>query len=384
MLNSSLLSILATGVVETEAVKGTGQFDRLVYWIETSDLFKKYISTWAAPLNNASFDAVLLIVLFFILIWTVYGIIMNIIYHRKVKADQERIRRERDEYMKWLKESGAAGAPVMSFDEWRARKDSEGKQLTPEQKAVVENYNAVKDEVKDTAIGKLNNITRTLKERKEDRDLDKELDMREKEEAARKKAQEEEEKRLAALKEEPKQETQTIEQAMMPKPVVTQADAIRQKYSNEHAATELVDIPEEKQVSIAESSIVKEVEVPQRVSSEAPAEKVDVQKLLEEKTAETGSDNSGMQPGFANIIDNLKAKKAQEEKARAIENAAQEATEQNLKKLQAELEGAITADKTAVKTENSASKEDKELSAAMQAALRAREKERLKMERRHK
>lgn len=384
MLNSNLLSILATGVVETEAVKGTGPFDRLVYWIETSDLFKKYISTWEAPLNNASFDAVLLIILFFILIWTVYGIIMNIIYHRKVKADQERIRRERDEYMKWLKENGAAGAPVMSFDEWQARKDYEGKQLTPEQKAVVENYNAVKDEVKDTAIEKLNNITQTLKERKEDRELDKELDMREKEEAARKEAQAEEEKRLSALKNEPKQEAQTIEQAMIPKPVMTQADAIRQKYSNEREATELVDIPGEKQISIVESSIVKEIETPKEVISETPAEKVDVQKLLEEKTAEAGSDNTGAQSGFANIIDNLKAKKAQEEKAKAIENAAQEATEQNLKKLQAELEGAITADKTAVKTENGAKEDNKELSAAMQAAIRAREKERLRMERRHK
>ena len=90
MFNSSLLSILATGVVETEAVKGTGPFDQLVYWIETSALFKKYISTWTAPLNNASFDAVLLIILAIILAWTVYGVIMNIIYHRKVKVDQER------------------------------------------------------------------------------------------------------------------------------------------------------------------------------------------------------------------------------------------------------------------------------------------------------
>ena len=311
MFNSSLLSILATGVVETEAVKGTGPFDQLVYWIETSALFKKYISTWTAPLNNASFDAVLLIILAIILAWTVYGVIMNIIYHRKVKVDQERIRRERDEYMKWLKENGAAGVPVMSFDEWRARNDSEGKQLTPEQKAVVENYNAVKDEVKDTAIGKLNSITQTLKERKEDRELDKELDMREKEEAARKKAQEEEEKRLSLLKEEPKQDVQTVEQAMIPKPVITEAEAIRQKYSNEREATELVDIPDEKQVSIAENSIIKEVDTPKEIITEIPAEKVDVQKLLEEKTAESGTSNIAMQTGFANLISNLQTRKAQ-------------------------------------------------------------------------
>ncbi|MBQ9306267.1 hypothetical protein [Butyrivibrio sp.] len=98
---------------------------------------------------------------------------------------------------------------------------------------------------------------------------------------------------------------------MIPKPVITEAEAIRQKYSNEREATELVDIPDEKQVSIAENSIIKEVDTPKEIITEIPAEKVDVQKLLEEKTAESGTSNIAMQTGFANLISNLQTRKAQ-------------------------------------------------------------------------
>jgi len=390
ILFSALLS--ATGQVETpETVRSAnGPFDQFVYWIENSYLFQKYISSWSPPLNNASFDAVILLILAVILAWTVYGIVMNILYHKKAKAKQIKIRAEREEYMKFLRENGAAGNPTMTFDEWRAIKDAEGKKLTEEQKVVLDNYNAVKDEVKDTALGKIAGFTETLKARKEDRELDKELDAREKEEAARKKAIAEEEERQRQLQAssqnaEEKTEPETVEQAMMPKPVMTKAEEIKQKYSKELEATELVDIEDDdKVVSIQESSIVKEVEVPElkKIKEETPA--VDVKQLLEEKTSEaqktvTLQESNG---GFDSLIGNLRAKRAQEEKAKEIESAALEATQQNLEKLKNDMENAITEDKSVKKAQTVAKEENSALTAAQQKALREREKERLRMQRR--
>ncbi len=386
-----LISATVQGQVQTgqdTPRNANGPFDQLVWHIENSYLFQKYITEWSPPLNNASFDAVLLIILILILIWTVYGIITNVIYHSKARKKQAKIRAEREEYMKFLKENGAAGNPTMSFDEWRTLKDAEGKQLTEAQKAVLDNYGAVKDELKDTAIGKLTNFTETLKARKEDRELDKELDMREKEEAARLKAQKEDEQRLANLEQakEPKKEP-TLEESLIPKPIISEAEAIKQKYNNDPKATELVDIEDDdKPVSIAESSIVKEIDVPEKkvVSDDTPA--IDVAQLLSEKTSEahkkvTAADAGG---SFDSIIGNLRAKRAQEQKAKEIENAAVAATQQNLEKLKNDMENAIFEDKKEKKAENTAKKDNSALSEAQKRALREREKERMRAEKRGK
>ncbi len=118
---------LLTMVVSNEPVPvktepANGLFDRLVSAIENTYLFKEYVSTWAAPFDNASFDAVLLIIAVLALLWSLFGIIMNIIYRKKVRARQAQIEEKRMEYLRFLKENNERG---ISYDVQRDIKSKE-------------------------------------------------------------------------------------------------------------------------------------------------------------------------------------------------------------------------------------------------------------------
>ncbi len=104
-------------------VHNIGAFDRLVNVVENTYLFKEYVSTWAAPFDNASFDATLLIIAALVLIWSGFSLVMNLIYRQKARKSQAAIEAERTEYLGYLRSEGAAGG--ISFDEWRVLKHSD-------------------------------------------------------------------------------------------------------------------------------------------------------------------------------------------------------------------------------------------------------------------
>lgn len=262
-------------------------FDRLVNYVGNTYLFQRYVSTWAPPFDNASFDAALVMILFGVLIWTGFGIIMNIIYHYRARKKQAMIRSEREQYLLFLKEQEA-------------------------------------DKSKEEGL-------------KPDRELD--------------------------------------------------AQSIKKKYEKDLEASELVDSTgDEKVVSIAESSIIRELEPNTEEFEPEDKEPIDVGKLLAEKTTETEEDEESQDGSsdFGELIENLRLKQKQEARAKELECAAREAAEHNLEILRSDMENAISENRQEAKKENKKTADISVISDAQKKALRAREKERLRMQKRRK
>lgn len=319
-----LLSVMtSSGLPDTNEISHNSFFDRLVEYVGNTYLFQRYVSSWAPPFDNASFDTVLLLVLLGVLIWTAFGIIMNIIYHYRARKKQAQIRSDREQYMQFLKNHGSDYSVPVDFDEWREMKKSGGHEPLEENEDVPDDTDSAEDEI--------------------------------------------------------------ASQPIIMSDDHTDAEIIKKKYDKKHEATELLEkADDDKVVSIAESSIARELEPEPAKSETEEREPVDVGKLLEEKTTEMCEDSMDDNPAFSSLIGNLRVKQRQEARAKEIENAARQATEYNLEMLKSDMESAISENRSCSKKTDKTKQDTSALSAAQKKAIQAREKERQKMKRRGK
>lgn len=241
-----------------EPVVSKGAFDKLVDAVGSSYLFKEYVSTWAAPFDNASFDAVLLIIGTLALAWSAFGLVMNLNYRRRVRKRQLGIEK------------------------------------------------GLRDHVRHP------------------------------------------------------EKTETTD--MEPSMELAEAEADKE--------------PEQEEIDEETYVLTEEEDIPEPEEEDQPV----VERLLTEKSSED-EELSEENTAFGSLIANLKQRQKQEVIAREIDDAAREATRENLKKLQSDMESAIL--------ENGANKQGKkdpikvsdDLANAHKKAVREREKEKLKAQR---
>lgn len=280
-------------------------FDRLVLAIEGSYLFREYVSTWAAPLDNASFDAVLLIVAVIAAFWSAFGVAMNLRYRKSARQRHAEFEAERREYLKYLREIGPVGG--VTFAEWRMlKKGAEEPEL--------EDGEGCKEEIVAAEVIAV--------------------------------VQAEGEK---AISEEEFAEEKGIEQ---------QVD--RMTLKNDDALQDVHD-----------SLLQDETMCDSEDSSDS-----EINGMAEESTDQDDA--------FGDLIGNLRQRQRQEARAREIDDAAREATKQNLKKLRRDMESAIAENKADSVKKGAIAQESSDYSGAHKRAIKEREKEQRKLEKMQK
>ncbi len=262
-------------------------FDRLVLAIEGSYLFREYVSTWAAPLDNASFDAVLLIVAVIAAFWSAFGVAMNLRYRKSARQRHAEFEAERREYLKYLREIGPVGG--VTFAEWRM-----------------------------------------LKEGAEEPELEDVEDIVE----------------------------ETEEESAEEKGIEQQVD--RMALKNDDALQDVHD-----------SLLQDETMCDSEDSSDS-----EINGMAEESTDQDDA--------FGDLIGNLRQRQRQEARAREIDDAAREATKQNLKKLRRDMESAIAENKADSVKKGAIAQESSDYSGAHKRAIKEREKEQRKLEKMQK
>ena len=288
-----LSAISATGGANSNEVLKHGFFDRIVDHVSGSYLFQKYVSTWAPPFDNASFDAAVLCILIGMAVWTIYGACMNSFYHRKARERMAGIRAEREAYLAALNDQKAADREEEnpeSIDE--IEKDVEAM----EQESVVEDYPVYSEE-----------------KQEENSDCN------------------EEHKAIVDAK---------------------KAAAVGDGVSEDNYETT--------------DDVVKN-DVGRLVDAEANNE-------YEKDLPDEGV------AAFNNLIENLRSRQRQEARAMEIERETKEATRHNLELLKNDMENAIAENRAVSEMQQSKEADFSALSNAQQKAIKAREKERLKME----
>ena len=248
----------ALGSEIAEPVVSKGAFDKLVDAVGSSYLFKEYVSTWAAPFDNASFDAVLLIIGALALAWSAFGLVMNLNYRRRVRKRQLGIEK------------------------------------------------GLRDHVRHPE----------------------------------------------------KAETIDIEP------------------SDEQIEVETDEEPVQDVVAEETYAFAEEEDIPEPEEEDQPV----VERLLTEKSSED-EELSEENTAFGSLIANLKQRQKQEVIAKEIDNAAREATRENLKKLQSDMESAILENGANKQGKKDPAKATDDLANAHKKAVREREKEELKAQR---
>ncbi len=381
-------------------VQKHGLFDAFVQNIYNSYLFQKYISTWGAPLNNASFIVALLIVIFFLIAISIVELVLNYRKSKKIaKINEEKLEKRRQqeaedallrEYMRFkmlAEANGVAEGQGITYEQWLAARVQTGQtemsSLTPEQQAAVEEAKEVAADTKETITEAVSGIASKImpkKELSEDEQIDAAIAEREKEEESVRKAEEYQKRQEETLKamresnpvpvivETAKPEEQAEEK---PKPAsgvswAANVEAIKQKYNSGVKKTELVDLPDaDENVHLSEAAVVKPVTIKEKPKPNIKEEnkQEDGKKQLEEKTPEMQDDMGVKVPEkertqFDELIAALHQQKTAENKAKALSAEAEKAKEQNIELLQTDLEN--TLEEAEYATTATAKKETKE------------------------
>ncbi|MBO5621402.1 MAG: hypothetical protein J5959_07205 [Butyrivibrio sp.] len=307
-------------------------FDRLVLAVEGSYLFREYVSTWAAPLDNASFDVVLLIVAVIAAFWSAFGVAMNLRYRKSARQRHAEYEAERREYLKYLREIGPVGG--VTFAEWRMlRKDAEEPEHEDgegcKEKIVVDDVVAQGDVIESEA---------------EECVVDEVAD--EDESAAEEAMQPTDEKVMI--------EDESAEE----KGIEPQVDSMALK--NDYALQDVHD-----------SLLQDETMCDSEDSSDS-----EITGMAEESTDQDDA--------FGDLIGNLRQRQRQEARAREIDDAAREAAKQNLKKLRRDMESAIAENKADSVKKDATVQESSDYSGAHKRAIKEREKEQRKLEKMQK
>ncbi|MBQ6408590.1 MAG: hypothetical protein IJJ64_11205 [Butyrivibrio sp.] len=313
-------------------------FDRLVLAVEGSYLFREYVSTWAAPLDNASFDVVLLIVAVIAAFWSAFGVAMNLRYRKSARQRHAEYEAERREYLKYLREIGPVGG--VTFAEWRMlRKDAE----EPEHEDV-------------------KNIAEETEEEEPESVADARLYEAEPEDGEG-------------------FEDEVVAEDGVSAEVIAVVQAEGEKSISEEESAEEKGI--EPQV---DSMALKNDDAPQEVHDS----------LLQDETMSDSEDSSDSEitgmaeestdqdDAFGDLIGNLRQRQRQEARAREIDDAAREAAKQNLKKLRRDMESAIAENKADSVKKDATVQESSDYSGAHKRAIKEREKEQRKLEKMQK
>lgn len=257
---SDIAMALSLGNMTADPAKPGGAFDKLVDAVGGSYLFKEYVSTWAAPFDNASFDAVLLIIGALALAWSAFGLVMNLNYRRRVRKRQLGIEK------------------------------------------------GLRDHVRHP------------------------------------------------------EKTETIDIELSDEQIEVETDK-----------EPVQDVVAEETYAFAEEEDISDPE-----EEDQPV----VERLLNEKSYEYEEDPSEEEDSaFGSLIANLKQRQKQEVIAKEIDNAAREATRENLKKLQSDMESAILENGANKQGKKDPAKASDDLANAHKKAVREREKEELKAQR---
>ena len=321
-----------TSVIETEDTAVTmadgtvdavekGLFDRLVAAVERSYLFREYVSTWAAPFDNASFDAVVLIIIVAVAFWSVFGIVMNLRYRKKARERHAALEAERSEYLRFHRENGPAGE--MSFAEWR----------------MLRTVDRECREVKGFAAGQVE-LTETVASE----------DLSEDEYEG-----------------------------------IPEAEASEKGNQDVAGVGELIaDNREPLQESVCivnTGDLLDKMQEPESDHEQAFGVDGLLEGMLGEEPAKAEPDQ---EDAFGDLIGNLRQRQRQEARAREIDDAAKEAARQNLQRLKSDMEAALAENEAEQVKKEARDKESesRDLSSAHKQAMRAREKEQQKEQKR--
>ena len=433
IISTALMTAVPASVAYAEPDAHTAQkhgfFDGLVNFINNSYLFQRYISTWGAPLNNASFIAALLVIIVLLCVWSAIELFLNWKKSKKIlKANKEKLEKRRQqeaedallrEFMRFkmiAEANGVADANGVTFEQWLAARVDTGQvnmsELTPKQQEAVTEAKEVAADVKETVSDKAKEAKVKAgavataaglmhkKEPTEEEKMDAAIAQREKEDEAVRKAREFEKRQEEQLKAMRTNNTPTVvsevakQEITKPTPVpkkqettnwLNNAEAIKKKYATGPKATELVDLPDmdEDAVPLSQAAIVKPVAVKERPKAEVKKEEkkpIDVNRLLEEKSAEMKDDmgtpiSADEQTTFDQIIAALNQQKAAENRAKELSAEAEAAKEANIEILKGDLEQSYDTEAVTETTGRSTSKEDRALEEAKKRALKEQERE---------
>ena len=395
----------------TNAAYGSTPFDAFVSSIYNSRLFQRYISTWGAPLNNASFIAVLLIIVFILIILSIVELVLNWRKSKQIyKVNEEKLEKRRQqeaedellrEYMRFkmlAETNGVDGMQTVSFEQWLSARVETGQvdmaNLTPEQREAVAEAREVAADVKETITEAVNSALPKKQPQTEEEAMDAAIAEREAEDDRIQRTEEYQQKQAEQLQA-MRANGQTVAQTVSPVNPTTKpqrsgswldnVEEIKKKYSTDTKKTELVDLPDaDETVHLSKAAVVKPITLKEKPKTEEvkPKQaKVDVNKLLEEKTAEMKDDmgekvSHEEMTQFDALVASLNSQKAAESKAKALSAEAEKAKEANIELLQNDIEDSLegTAE-TATTVKQQASKENKALEEAKRKALKEMQRE---------
>ena len=408
------MPVCAAEITEEEAVKYNSNtpFDALVNAVYNSGLFQKYISTWGAPLNNASFIAALLVVIFILGIMTIVELVLNYRKSKKIyKINEEKMEKRRQqeaedellrEYMRFkmlAETNNVESMQSITFEQWLAARVETGQvemnSLTPEQREAVTEAKETISDLKENIVSAVSDVLPKKQPKTEEEEMDVSIAAREAEDERIRKAEEYQKRQEEQLREMRENnpvsaEASPKETATDPKPVsegsswLSNIDEIKKKYSTETKKTELVDLPDaDETVHLSEAAVVKPVVIKEKPKPEElkpKQEKVDINKLLEEKTAEMKDDLGEPVPQeemsqFDALVAALHTQKAAESKAKALSAEAEKAKEANIELLQNDLEDTLEGTGQNATARKDDSKENKALEEAKKRALKEMQRE---------
>nr|WP_297768210.1 hypothetical protein [uncultured Butyrivibrio sp.] len=337
-------------------------FDRLVLAVEGSYLFREYVSTWAAPLDNASFDAVLLIVAVIAAFWSAFGVAMNLRYRKSARQRHAEYEAERREYLKYLREIGPVGG--VTFAEWRMlRKDAE----EPEHEDVKNIAEETEEEEPESVAD-----ARLYEAEPEDGEgFEDEIEA----EAVVIKGERAEAEFVECVADEVVAEDGVSAEVI----AVVQAEG-EKAISEEESAEEKGIEPQVDSMALKNDYALQDMH-DSLLQDETMCDSED---LSDSEITGMAEESTDQDDAFGDLIGNLRQRQRQEARAREIDDAAREAAKQNLKKLRRDMESAIAENKADSVKKDATVQESSDYSGAHKRAIKEREKEQRKLEKMQK
>ncbi len=392
-----------------------GFFSNLTSWLYNTGFYQKYMSNWPAPLNDASFDMFLVMVIaVLVVIPEIKDKISNHLAHLRMKEKQRELAEKRldeelakkrenennqlmDQYIKFMMIASMKQVGMdVSFDEWKAARKASGitssalqKETTSTESAedgkkrmsLSDAFDAVKETIADKIpVRKEEILTESHDAEEPDEKVissvsfDEELPATEAEPVA---AEDISDKQVVAEAAETKEEISVSspeENMDEPEVVITEEEILN--------PTKMEELPEEKKKTVVLPISLKEEDSPVK-EKEEDKELFDINSILSKKGEETGTIpvQIGKQDmdGFELIMDNLRHDQNIHEKTEELEKQKAETIEKNKKILNTRLAKDYVQEET--KIQSKVSSDNRDVDEAKSEASKLKEKERIKAER---